>query len=46
LPDGLRFLNWAHPRIGCLSPRNVKTGLILGYKRTPAPAPHRSGSEL
>jgi|LauGreDrversion2_6_1035139.scaffolds.fasta_scaffold02307_1 protein tyrosine phosphatase (PTP) superfamily phosphohydrolase (DUF442 family) len=43
LPDGLRFLNWVHPRIGCLSPRNVKTGLILRYKRTPAPAPQRSG---
>jgi protein tyrosine phosphatase (PTP) superfamily phosphohydrolase (DUF442 family) len=32
LPDGLRFLNWIHPRIGCLSPRNVKTGLILNYQ--------------
>jgi hypothetical protein len=35
LPDGLRFLNRLVPRIGCLSPRNVKTRLILDYRVSP-----------
>jgi len=46
LPDGLRFLNRIHPRIGCLSPRNVKTSLILNYRRTPMPAARGSGNDL
>lgn len=46
LPGGLRFLNKLHPRIGCLSPRNVKTGLILNYRRTPMPVAYRSSGEL
>jgi protein tyrosine phosphatase (PTP) superfamily phosphohydrolase (DUF442 family) len=46
LPDGLRFLNRLHPQIGCLSPRNVKTGLILNYQRTPRAAPCRPSGDL
>lgn len=32
LPDGLRFLCKMIPRLGCLSPRNVKTALIVNYR--------------
>jgi len=32
LPDGLRFLKALSPRIGCLSPRNVKSEIILRYR--------------
>jgi len=33
LPDSLRFLGRIIPGAGCLSSRNVKTGLILNYRR-------------
>lgn len=46
LPDGLRFLKVLIPNIGCLSPRNVKTGLILNHQRTPLPSACRLASEL
>jgi protein tyrosine phosphatase (PTP) superfamily phosphohydrolase (DUF442 family) len=37
LPDGLRFLCKVIPGLGCLSPRNVKTDLILNYRRSTLP---------